>query len=128
MDWSSFVGLPWRDRGRGNGGYDCWGLLVAAFGQGTRIELPSYAADYVTATDRDDAARLFAGEVGDWVEISREQLQPFDVVVLSNRRRLHVGLAVDRRRMLHMPFQATSVIEPLSRVVPSGYFRHRGLI
>ena len=127
MNWSAFVGLPWQDRGRGPG-YDCWGLLIAAFAIGTSIELPSHADEYATAADRADTAAVFAGEVGDWTEV--EDQRSFDVAVLRIQRGLHVGLVVRRGLVLHMPRSKTSVIEPLDRYRPviEGIYRHKRLM
>ena len=75
MDFSAFVGLPWKDRGRGEGGYDCWGLFIAAFAAGTGIALPSHSDEYSTAADRAETAQVYAGEIGDWTAMARRGLR-----------------------------------------------------
>ncbi len=115
MDLSAFVGLPWRDRGRGEGGYDCWGLFRLAFEAGTGIELPSYAGAYRTAADRAETAHVLAGEVGDWRPIEPGEERRFDAAVMVVQGRFHIGLVVQRGTMLHMPLRGTSVIEPWAR-------------
>jgi len=127
MDFSAFVGLPWKDRGRGPDGYDCWGLFIAAFRAGTCINLSSYADDYTTAIDKAEVARIFAGELGDWAEIERGRERPFDGVTMRIAGQLHIGLIVARGAMLHMPLGKSSVIERLDRYTPvlTGLYRHR---
>ena len=127
MDFSDFVGLPWRDRGRTADGYDCWGLVRAAFAAGTGIELPSHADAYATAADRAETALVYAGEVGDWRDVGTGHEQAYDVASLRIAHSLHVGLIVRRGLMLHMPRGRTSVIEPLARyrTVLTGIHRHR---
>jgi cell wall-associated NlpC family hydrolase len=126
VDWSAFVGLPWRDRGRGAGGYDCWGLLIAAFEVGTGVALPSHDGRYQTAADGVETAAILDGELGAWREVLEVSVAPFDVALMKIGGRLHVGLMVRRGLMLHLPARKTSVIEPIARFRPvlTGYFRH----
>jgi cell wall-associated NlpC family hydrolase len=127
FDWSDWVGRPWRDRGRGQGGFDCWGLVVAAFEAGTGVALPAYADGYSSAADRAETAAIFAGEVGGWSEVPADRAMPYDAMVVSNGRRLHVGLVVRRGLVLHQPFNQTSRLEPVSRFADPHFFRHRSL-
>lgn len=128
MDFSDFVGLPWKDRGRGPE-YDCWGLVVAVFAAGTGIELPSHDGLYTSAAARAETAQVFAGEVGDWLEVPRDSEVPFDAAVMKIAGGFHIGMIVRRGLMLHMPRAKLSVIEPLSRfeAVLLGIYRHKGL-
>jgi murein DD-endopeptidase len=130
MDWSALVGLPWRDRGRGSDGYDCWGLIVAAFAAGPGIALPSHDGQYRTASDREDVRKVFAGEVGDWLAIEEAEARPFDVAVMTIAGRMHAGVIVRPGMMLHMPANKTSVIERLDRFRPvlTGLYRHLGMM
>jgi len=127
MDWSRFVGLPWRDRGRGPEGYDCWGLFRLAFGAATGIDLPSYDERYRSAADRSETATLFAGGRGDWDEVPEGAMRELDGAVFVMTGRFHIGLVVRRGLVLHMPFGGNSVIAPLSRFPKATVYRHRGL-
>jgi len=130
MDWSAWVGLDWKDRGRGEGGYDCWGLVAAAFEAGTGIALPSHSDGYSTAADRQETALILALETGhthNWIIVPDGTERPFDVAVMRNEKRLHVGIVVRRGLLLHMPFRETSRIEPLTRFVKPEVWRHRRL-
>lgn len=130
FDWSAFVGLPWRDRGRGPDGFDCWGLLIAAFKAGTGIQLPTYSADYSNSADERETRAVLAGERGDWSKIDERASRPFDAALMTIGKRVHVGLLVRRGLMLHMPVNKTSVIVPLSRysAVLDGIYRHTGML
>jgi cell wall-associated NlpC family hydrolase len=129
MDFSTFVGLPWRDHGRDATGYDCWGLFAAAFAAGTGIALPGYG-DLYSAADRAETERVYAAEQGDWLPIQIGREQPFDGAAFRIAGRLHVGLVVRRGLMLHIAREKTSVIEPLARFLPSliDIRRHRRLL
>lgn len=130
MDFSEFVGLPWRDRGRDADGYDCWGVFVAAFERGTSIDLPSHSDEYSTAADKVETAKVVAGELGDWSEIPRGTEREFDAAVMKIAGGFHIGLIVRRGLVLHMPRGKSSVIEPLARfnTVLAGLYRHRKLL
>lgn len=125
LDWSAFVGLPWRDRGRGPDGYDCWGLCRAAFTAATAIELPSYAEGYRSAADAAATARVLAREVADWIDVATAGVAPLDAAVMTIAGRFHIGLVVRPGSVLHMPFQGTSVIAPLSLLPKPTIYRHR---
>lgn len=129
MDWGIWVGLPWTDRGRGPDGYDCWGLLRAAFRQGTGIELPSHADAYGTAADQAEVAAVMAGEAGDWCEVQPGRERPFDGASMVLMGTLHVGIITVPGRLLHVRRGRLSAIEPLARFAGNRLklFRHRML-
>jgi len=127
MDYSQFVGLPWRDRGRGPDAYDCWGLFRLAFGAATGIDLPSHDEHYRSAADRNETALVVAGGRGDWDEVPHAAMRELDGAVFVMTGRFHIGLVVRRGLVLHMPFQGTSVIAPLSRFPKPTLYRHREL-
>jgi cell wall-associated NlpC family hydrolase len=129
MDFSAFVGLPWKDRGRGPDGYDCWGVFMAAFTAGTGILLPGHEDGYASSADKAETARLVAGDLGDWLELGRGEERGFDAALMKIAGGFHIGLIVRRGLMLHMPRQKSSVIEPIGRfdAVLTGLFRHKGL-
>ena len=102
VDFSAFVGLPWKDKGRGADGLDCWGLFLAVF-NAAGIELPSYADDYSTAMDRAERASILSGEIGDWSEVEENREAELDGALLLIAGGYHVGVIVRRGLMLHMP-------------------------
>jgi cell wall-associated NlpC family hydrolase len=61
---ASYVGIPFRSRGRDRSGCDCYGLLALVLSEVFHLEVPSYAADYLDATDAEEIAALIAGEIG----------------------------------------------------------------
>jgi len=130
--FDSFVGLPYRDRGRGDG-VDCWGLVVRVFSELRGIALPSYADHYATADDRVALASLIKGELDPWDEIAAGDEQAFDGVLMKEAGfPRHIGIVTQPGMLLHVQRGETSRIEryrfgPLKyRVV--GFYRYRPAI
>lgn len=112
MHWSaSYVGIPFRDRGRDGGGADCWGLLRLVYADRLGIALPSYADDYACATEAAEVAALIAGErlVG-WRQVA--VAGEYDALLFRlGREETHVGVVIDHRLMLHMARETVSRVE-----------------
>ena len=110
--------VPFALHGRSYDGWDCWGVVTCGYRDVGGVELPLYVDEYDEADPRD--VRLYtlvetAAADGTWRMIDRatEQPRPLDVVVLRILGRpLHVGLMVDKRRMIHCEHRAGTVVEP----------------
>ncbi len=143
--WAGYVGRSFGQRS------ECWSLVREVYRDRLGIDLPEHgelSAQYVAASElirtgqmdrqRIAAARkavmdaFDAGQAAEsWIPVS--QSQTFDVVLMggphSDRRRvMHVGVAVDSRRVLHIEKATGCVLVPLShpsvvgRII--GYRRH----
>ncbi|TFF20551.1 hypothetical protein E3C22_16720 [Jiella endophytica] len=114
-----FVGLPYGVRSRGPTAYDCWGLVVEVYRQALGIHLPLFG-DAASGADED---RLFREERDFVRPVERAEL--FDLVLIRERP-WHIGLWAGRASILHMPFEGTSIIEPVTRFGRriEGYYRH----
>jgi cell wall-associated NlpC family hydrolase len=126
-----FVGLPYLDKGRDLAGVDCWGLVWMVYRELLGIELPSYSDRYVTGSDRRAIARLIAGELDEWREITVTLEQPFDCVLMrEGGLPRHIGIVTSAGMLLHVQPGATSRIERYrhgliaGRVV--GFYRFSG--
>jgi cell wall-associated NlpC family hydrolase len=128
--FDAYVGIPYADRGRTRAGCDCYGLLRLVLGELGRVDLPSFAGDYVTSADRVALASLIAGEIAPWQPVALGEEQPFDGVLLRVGRSLsHIGLVVTPGRMLHVSEGGASCIESY-RAPPwslrlAGLYRYR---
>lgn len=133
-DWlARYVGVPFVDGGRDFKGWDCWGLVRAAFRAERGIELPSYGE--ISALDLVRVAKQIANDtafgVGPWIET----LHPssFDVAVMFRRRlAVHVGLMIDHHRLLHVIENRQTLVlplgHPLFKMLPRvQFFRHKEL-
>ena len=103
LDVSSYIGIPFADRGRDRRGCDCWGLVRLIMAERFGLDLPSYDAAYPTANDRRAVASHIAAVMPEWVDVETGQERPGDVVILSLLGRpLHVGMVVEAGRMIHI--------------------------
>lgn len=131
--WSAaLVGLPWRERGRGQDGVDCWGLIVLAFA-GRGIALSSYAEHYAGVGERARVAALLAEHAGaaPWRPIDGPE-RPWDVLLFrAGGVATHVGIVTEPGAMLHIRPGHDSAIErwwgPVWEPRHLGTYRHRAL-
>jgi cell wall-associated NlpC family hydrolase len=134
--WSSpFIGMPFEERGREARGVDCYGLVRLVLMEVQRIALPSFTESYVSCAEREMiAAALDAGERDLPLRpIRRGDEAPFDIVeFVRGGISDHVGIVVERGRMLHIESGGESRIEryDVGKWLPrlKGFYRHRDLI
>lgn len=136
--WShDLVGLPYRDGGRDDGAYDCWGLCRLAYGYVAGIDLPAYEAAGCAGERAETVALIDAEGAGqDWAEVSCGEARSLDVLVFRRGRYdRHLGLVLGPSapgRMLHMVENGTSVVASWSSGVWRwrliGIRRHRQLL
>lgn len=111
--WERYVGLPF---GEGQGEVTCWGLVVMVYAREMGIELPLYGE--IPARDLLRIARAMkAGDATDgWRVVALPQA--FDVVAMrgptGGAAVVHVGVMIDRTRMLHVEEASHAVIVPVT--------------
>lgn len=123
MDWTSrYVGLPFRDGGRGPDAYDCWGLVRAVYADRLGIDLPSYGE--ISARDLVRVARAMGAAQDDgWATVAAPQ--DFDVVLMRSGRgggdrTVHVGVMVDAHRMMHAELATGVTVVPITHFSVAG--------
>lgn len=129
-----FVGLAYRDKGRGPDAWDCWGGVRMVLADVFHVDLPDYRDAYTHANDRRSVAgAVSAGLAHGWRRV--EAPRAGDLLVLSILGRpWHCGLMVNASQFLHWPppdkrgRQLLSCIERLDSPVWSnrieGFYRH----
>lgn len=128
--WAAkYIGLPFKDGGRGPKAFDCWGLCQAIYRDQLGVELPHYGE--ISASDllrvRREIAAGAASEVWNKVESPRE----FDVAVMrlpTGKGHGHVGVMLDPHNVLHVEAGSGVAIERVQSVTIRdrimGYWRH----
>lgn len=102
-DLADFVGLPFRDHGRGRDGADCWGGVRLVLSELRGIVLPDYGQGYADTGDVDGiGVAIREGLVRDFRKVDKPE--PFDLVIFNLAGKpWHVGVMVDALRFLHWP-------------------------
>lgn len=111
--WSdTYVGTPFAEVGRTASGCDCWGLARLVYARELQISLPSCDEDYATTAETAEIAALLEGRhASPWREIT-VNINPFDLLLFRRGRTdTHVGVAIDRRVMLHMALGDCAKVE-----------------
>lgn len=129
-----YIGLPYRDKGRGPDAWDCWGGVRMVLADVFHVHLPDYADAYTCAADRGSvAAAVDAGLRDGWRRVERPREGDLLILRIAGRP-WHCGLMVSARQFLHWPppgrdgRQLLSCIErvdaPLWARRIEGYYRH----
>ncbi len=115
IDLRAYVGLPFSE-------VHCWGLVCRVYADTLGIILPTYGD--VAAHDLIRVSREMkkgkAAEV--WSAVSEPA--ELDVVLMRSPRGgravVHVGVAVDRTRLLHVEDASAAVVVPMAHVSVAG--------
>lgn len=119
--WARYIGLPFADGGRGPHAFDCWGLVRQIYADQLGVDLPSYGE--ISAKDLARVAR--AMESGDSIDLWQPcEPEPLAVVGMRSgrggRRVVHVGVMLDRLRMIHVEEAAATAIVPINHFSVAG--------
>lgn len=126
-----YVGLPYKDKGRGPDGWDCWGGVRMVLAEVFGTELPDYGDEYETAADRAAVAVAVEHGLADgWERIDRPEPGALLILRIAGRP-WHCGLIVAPNLFLHWVPNATSCIERLDSLMWTrrieGIYRRRVL-
>jgi cell wall-associated NlpC family hydrolase len=120
------VGVPFTDRGRDRAGWDCWGLILAAYKECFGLDLP-YGSTFSCHDPMAAGEALLEGAQA-WQEIASGREQPGDVLLT---RPCHASLIWDRGKMLNCREGLGTIIERYDNSVWErsiiGIYRHAQL-
>jgi cell wall-associated NlpC family hydrolase len=121
--WRSYVGIPFKERGRDRSGCDCWGLVRLVLAEQKGIRLPAFDGRYESVRDRD----LVQSIRREFAPLCRriEVPEPMDIVLFDfSAGALHVGLVVDPQHMLHVEEGKKTVREAMRKYANrEGFYR-----
>lgn len=118
MNWvDKYQFIPFVNLGWDFNGVHCWGLVRLVYKTELGIDLPTYGD--TSATDLKTLSQKITYHSDDekWFAVQREQLKPFDVVVMKfagSRRIGHVGLYVGGGQVMHCEKATDVAIVPFS--------------
>lgn len=91
----SLIGTPFKYGGRGNGYYDCYGLVMELHRRLFGIELP----DYKSPTTAGEIAKLMRGELHLWRETTTPKIGV--VMFMKLGEFTHVAMYLGENRFIH---------------------------
>lgn len=116
FDYNIYIGIPWVSGGRSieeDGGLDCWGLVYDIYKNKYNVILPRL--DSLDITQGSSATNIkLQGYYPSIREVLEEvsDVREGDILLFNEMGEpLHVGLAVDRRHMIHMRIKLGCVLE-----------------
>jgi cell wall-associated NlpC family hydrolase len=112
-----YVGIPFEKDGNDKKGCDCWRLVVLVYKDRLGIELPDFAGAYVDGSlaSLKKVSRMIRDGKQSWQKVDKPI--PFDVILLRTGSMVyHVGLVIDRKRMLHVMEGINSTIEEFTGI------------
>lgn len=117
------IAVPFKERGRGWDGWDCWGLVYIAYRECYGRELPDYLFGYKTTKDMRGLHDLIAKEkAAGWHKV--EAPEPGDVAVLFHQgRAMHCGLYLGGDEILHCDNGPETCVEKLRAFKIEGFYR-----
>ena len=101
--WANkYIGIPYKRRGRGMDGMDCWGLLISVMEE-HGIEVPELNVSNPALMEDNETDALAKG----WHRVNGDHAQALDVVRLNTMHKgriipFHVGVHVDHDKILHI--------------------------
>lgn len=113
------IGVPFLTHGRDRDGWDCWGLVIAAYRDVLGVDLPDFT--YASARDYRALAREFGTRgAGYWKPCNPD---PMAVACIYRRGRvIHAGLVAGKGRIMHVEEGIETCIEPAARMRIEGYY------
>lgn len=116
MSWvNSYVGLPFKRDGRDRNGVDCYGLICLVYKEQLGIELNPFSGIFVDQAPKTmlEVARIMNKDRDNWNNPA--SIGPFDMLQLrTGKHAFHVGLAVDKRKFIHVEEGIDAVLEDLN--------------
>lgn len=110
MNLTKYVGLPWKTMGRDHSGVDCWGLVRLFYLQEKGVELPAYGGIGQGISQNKALAKEIHERMNHWQPVEQPRLGDCVLINIGGNP-THIGIVVDRQRMLHVALKANSVIE-----------------
>lgn len=131
LDTNVFIGIPYKERGRGYTGCDCYGLFRLVYGS-LGIDLPDHSDDYISVTDQREILILLDAGMPDWRPVESGHERATDGILLRLAGRpYHVGVIIGQGRFIHTMDKAGACIESYRSVAYNrrvlGFFRHARL-
>ena len=125
----SYIGIPFGKNGSTRESCDCWRLVVMVYKERLNVDLPDFAGIFVDGSlaSLKKVTKHIRETKKTWQKVDKPS--PFDVILLRTGSMVyHVGVVVDRKRMLHIDEGINSTIEEFTgiqwRNKVEGFYRY----
>ena len=116
LDVSDLVGIPYAPHGRDERGLDCFGLIwLIAQRNDTPIDDPWYKGF--------DPSLM---RLADQMNVEQCEFEPGRVLEMVKDGRLHLGYAIDDKRMIHAAINEGVIVEDIGTYPVKGYWAFVG--
>jgi hypothetical protein len=113
MELADLIGIPYKPHGRDENGVDCFGLIrIIAGRRGTPIPDVWY--------EKSDPALISLAQSMKVHKLA--QCEAGCVIEMEDRSRLHLGYAIDRKRMLHVTIRDGVCVDDIGILPIRGYY------
>lgn len=111
MEIEKYLKIPFKNKGRDWNGVDCWGLVHLFYKEEFGIQLPPYLDVNEKWDEVGKIAAVMGVEKNKWKKVAIPQ---FGDVIMFNIVGIpvHVGIALDKKMMLHALDKVGVSIEP----------------
>ena len=112
MWFNNYIGIPFLADGNDWKGCDCWGLAVLIYKEQLNIDLPVFAGMFVDGSLASliRVTKHIRKIKKTWLKVNEPA--PYDIILLRTGNMIyHVGLVIDKKRMLHVMEGINSTIE-----------------
>lgn len=108
----SFLGIPFKNKGRDFSGVDCYGLVFLFYKYDRGTELEKYSHEYGSCNNPKQADRALKQHKDEWKSVT---LPKFGDVILFRKSGLftHVGIYINEKQFLHIQKGNTSCLSEL---------------
>jgi len=117
MWFDNYIGIPFLADGNDQKGCDCWGLAVLIYKEQLNIDLPVFAGMFVDGSLASliRVTKHIRKIKKTWLKVNEPA--SYDIILLRTGNMIyHVGLVIDKKRMLHVMEGINSTIEEFTGI------------
>ena len=128
IDYTDFIGIPFKHKGRTFEGFDCWGLILYVLrhmGKQVDDPMPDYPENWKDTKEHNYFLEHYHKQ---WIKIDKPEV--LDAVMFGKDEKFptHIGIIVDKNKVLHVVENHGTIISKLSNIkkLVYGYYRFVG--
>jgi cell wall-associated NlpC family hydrolase len=117
IDFSKYVNLKFKYKGRDFNGVDCYGLVWLVLKNERQIELPEYEYSKKWYLEGKNYIVEIKNDIANWGSTDIDKIKPFDVILFYNSPNKivvnHMGLYIGNNKFIHVNESHNSLLDSL---------------